>query len=235
MVWTQGAMVPMNRRIVLDTETTGLSFADDRIVEIGGVEIVDLIPTGRTFHTYVCPGIPVPLDAVDVHGLTTEFLADKPLFPQIAEDFLAFVGDAGIIAHNAAFDIGMLNAELKRSARKSLFNEVIDSLEIARRKHPLGPNSLDALCKRYGVDTTKRMKHGALLDAELLAKVYADLVGRQAKISFVETVVDGANVFAVTQRPSPLRPRLTQADLSAHNAMLGEIPNARWSQLITGR
>src|SRR5215470_17424228 len=177
----------MLREIVLDTETTGLDAANgDRLIEIGCVEIVNRIPTGREFHRYLNPERDIHPDAVAVHGLTTEFLRDKPLFKDIAEDFLAFVADAPLVAHNASFDLGFLNAELSRTSRPTLAgNRIVDTLSLARRRHPAGPNTLDALCKRYGIDLSARTKHGALLDAMLLASVYVELLGeRQAALVF---------------------------------------------------
>jgi DNA polymerase III subunit epsilon len=166
------------REIVIDTETTGLDLLNgDRIVEIGAVELIDRSPAGQTFHCCLCPERAVPADAVAVHGLTAEFLADKPLFADVADEFLAFVGDAPLVAHNAGFDIAFLNAELKRVAKPPIVIErVVDTLVLARRKHPGGHNTLDALCSRCGVDRSRRTQHGALLDAELLAAVYVELI-----------------------------------------------------------
>src|SRR5215475_9733466 len=176
----------MLREIVLDTETTGLdAAAGDRLIEIGCVEIVNRIPTGREFHRYLNPERDLHRDAVDVHGLTTEFLRDKSLFKDVADEFLEFIGTAPLVAHNATFDLGFLNAELARLAKPPLRVErLVDTLALARRRHPAGPNSLDALCKRYGIDNSERIKHGALMDALLLASVYVELLGeRQAAFS----------------------------------------------------
>jgi DNA polymerase III subunit epsilon len=164
------------REIVIDTETTGLDPLDGhRVVEIGAVELINRSPTGQTFHRYLCPQRAMPADAVAVHGLTAEFLADKPPFDHVADEFLAFVGDAPLVAHNAGFDIFFLNAELKRAAKPPIAPErVVDTLVLARRKHPGGHNTLDDLCSRYGINSL-RSKHGALLDAELLAAVYVEL------------------------------------------------------------
>jgi DNA polymerase-3 subunit epsilon len=212
------------REIVLDTETTGLSAGGgDRLVEIGCVEIVNRFATGRTFHAYVNPERDVPPGAFEVHGLSTEFLSDKPLFSAVVDAFLDFVGDDTLVIHNADFDMGFINMELSRIGRKALGMErVVNTLSLARRKHPGVSNRLDDLCARYGIDNSKRTKHGALLDAELLADVYAELVGgRQAALSL------GADARAAArrgrgarQRPTPLPPRLTAEELEAHAAFV---------------
>ena len=171
------------REIVLDTETTGLDpFAGHRLVEIGAIELLNRMPSGRHFHRYLNPERDVPAEAFAVHGLSAEFLNDKPRFGEIAEDLLAFIEEAPLIAHNAAFDLGFLNAELERVGKRSVGRErLVDTLLLARRKHPAGPNRLDDLCARYGIDNSRRTKHGALLDAEILAEVYLDLIdARQA-------------------------------------------------------
>ncbi|MCU0818613.1 MAG: DNA polymerase III subunit epsilon [Beijerinckiaceae bacterium] len=167
------------REIVLDTETTGLDpLRGDRLVEIGCVEIVNRFVTGQVFHRYINPERPMSPEAFAVHGLSDAFLADKPVFRQIADEFLAFIGDDPLIIHNASFDMGFLNAELKRLKKGPLSaDRVIDTLAIARRKHAGQQNSLDALCARYGIDNSRRTRHGALLDAEILAEVYAELTG----------------------------------------------------------
>jgi DNA polymerase-3 subunit epsilon len=174
------------REFVIDTETTGLDpLSGHRVVEIGAVELFKRPPTGQTFHCYLYPERAVPADAVAVHGLTAEFLADKPPFDHVADEFLAFIGDAPLVAHNAGFDIVFLNAELKRAAKPPIAPErVVDTLVLARRKHPGGHNTLDDLCSRYGINSL-RSKHGALLDAELLAAVYVELTTtRQAALEF---------------------------------------------------
>lgn len=166
------------REIVFDTETTGLSFANgDRVIEIGCVELWNLIPTGKTFHVYINPQRYVSQAAVNVHGLTTKFLQDKPLFHHIAQKFLDFLQDSQLIAHNANFDVGFLNHELKTANLPYLANTIVDTLKIAKTKFPRSPASLDALCKRFEIDLKDRSKHGALLDSELLAKVYLELKG----------------------------------------------------------
>ena len=174
------------REIVLDTETTGLDPAQGhRLVELGCIELVNRIPTGATFHTYVNPERDMPAEAFAIHGLSTEFLADKPRFIEIADAFLEFIGeDAPLIIHNAGFDHGFLCAELKRIERALIARErLVDTLMLARRKHPAGPNRLDDLCTRYGIDNSRRTRHGALLDAEILAEVYVELIGaRQAQL-----------------------------------------------------
>lgn len=212
------------RDIILDTETTGLDPKVDRIVEIGCVEVVDRFPTGRTFHVYLNPERGVPAEATEVHGLTDAFLADKPTFAAIAADFVAFISASQIIAHNAGFDAAFLNAELARLDFPPIAAErVVDTLALARRKHPMGPNSLDALCRRYGIENGHRTHHGALLDSELLAEVYIELTGgRQASmvldVDIGPAPVDG--VVVVLVRTRPLAPRLTEADLLAHAAMV---------------
>ena len=173
------------REIVLDTETTGLDPLDGhRLVEVGCVELVNRIPSGHTFHAYFNPERGMPAEAFAVHGLSEEFLKDKPFFVETADDLIAFLGDAPLVIHNAAFDLGFLNAELERAGRPLIARErLVDTLLIARRKHPGGSNRLDDLCVRYAIDNSRRTKHGALLDAELLAEVYVELIGaRQAQL-----------------------------------------------------
>ena len=182
------------REIVLDTETTGLDpFQGHRLVEIGCVELVNRIPSGQSFHSYFNPERDVPAEAFDIHGLSAEFLKDKPLFGEIVEDLIAFIGDAPLVAHNAAFDLGFLNAEFERAGKTLVARErLIDTLLLARRKHPAGPNRLDDLCVRYSIDNSRRTKHGALLDAELLAEVYLELTeARQARLGLAADGVRG--------------------------------------------
>jgi DNA polymerase-3 subunit epsilon len=228
------------REIVLDTETTGIDHSKGhRIVELGAIELVNHIPSGRTFHAYVDPERDMPSDAEAIHGLTTQFLRGKPLFSAIAGDFLAFIGDASLVIHNAAFDVGFLNAELSRLNIPALLPErVVDTLMLARQKHPMGPNSLDALCKRYGIDNSKRDKHGALLDSELLADVYLELIGgRQAALS-LSTISIGHRAMItptglVRQRPVQLASRLTEIEILAHNALIAELgEKALWNELL---
>jgi DNA polymerase III subunit epsilon len=164
------------REIIFDTETTGLDSREDRVIEIGGVELENQFPTGRTIHLYINPGArKVHPDALAVHGITDDFLKDKPSFADVVEEIVDFFGDARWVAHNATFDIGFINAEFDRLGLSPIaIDRVTDTLSLARRKHPMGPNSLDALCRRYGVDNSHRAKHGALLDSELLAEVYIE-------------------------------------------------------------
>jgi DNA polymerase-3 subunit epsilon len=211
------------REIVLDTETTGLDPAQGhRLIELGCIELVNRIPTGATFHAYINPERDVPAEAFAIHGLSTEFLADKPRFIQIADAFLEFIGeDAPLIIHNAGFDHGFLCAELKRVERVLIARErLVDTLMLARRKHPAGPNRLDDLCARYGIDNSRRTKHGALLDAEILAEVYVELIGaRQAQLGLAELVErrgNSAEGAALRERPVALKPRLSEADRAAH-------------------
>jgi DNA polymerase-3 subunit epsilon len=220
------------REIILDTETTGLDPASGhRIVEIGCVELFNAIPTGETFHVYLDPERDIPEEAFRVHGLSAKFLAGKPVFAKVAEGFLTFLGDAKIIAHNAEFDMRFINAELALLEIAPIAGDrVIDTLALARRKFPGAANSLDALCVRYGIDISRRTKHGALLDAEILAEVYAELTGgRQALLVFGEGAgsagIGGGRLL--TQRLHPLAPQLSEVDLSRHRvfvATLGAAP-----------
>ena len=226
----------MLREVVVDTETTGLDLANgDRVIEIGCVEIVNRIPTGREFHRYLNPDRDVDQDAVAVHGLSREFLRDKPLFQDIADEWLAFLGDAPIVMHNASFDMGFLNAELQRVPKPPLTPErVVDTLLLARRRHPAGPNSLDALCKRYGIDNSERSKHGALLDSLLLARVYVELLGeRQATLGLGGEVSSAATVplyaRAAKPRPEPLVARLSEDAKRVHREFVKTLGvNALW-------
>jgi DNA polymerase-3 subunit epsilon len=228
------------REIVLDTETTGIDPSKGhRIVELGAVELINHIPSGKTFHAYIDPERDMPSEAEAIHGLTTQFLRGKPLFSAIAADFLAFIGDASLVIHNASFDIGFLNAEFTRLDAPAILPErVVDTLMLARQKHPMGPNSLDALCKRYGIDNSKRDKHGALLDSELLANVYLELIGgRQAALSLSTITVASRAVVApsgiVRPRPVPLAARLTEMEILAHRALIAELGDkALWNELL---
>lgn len=219
------------REIVLDTETTGFEFANgDRIVEIGCVELMNHVPTGRTYQVYVNPEREMSEGALQVTGITNEFLLDKPLFPEIADDFLAFVGEAPFVIHNAAFDIGFLNMELARIGREGFpMERATDTVLIARRKFPGAPASLDALCKRFNVDLSKRGKHGALLDCELLAAVYLELIGgRQQGFSLTRSAA--ARGEAAARQVRPPRPHApSEEELAAHAAFLGEIKGALWT------
>jgi DNA polymerase-3 subunit epsilon len=225
------------REIVLDTETTGLDpFQGHRVVEIGCVELVNRFPTGKTFHCYVNPERDMPGEAFAVHGLAAEFLKDKPLFGEVAEEFLNFVADAPLVIHNAAFDLAFLNAELERLGRPAITRDrLLDTLMLARRKHPGGPNRLDDLCARYGIDNSRRTKHGALLDAEILADVYLELIGaRQAQLGLADTVERTriARIAAgMRVRPTPLAPRVTPAERIAHLAFVETLgTNAIWRE-----
>ena len=226
------------REIVLDTETTGLSPAEGhRVVEIGGVELVNRFPTGRTVHFYLNPERDMPAEAYEVHGLSAEFLKDKPLFADIAEEFVEFIADATLVIHNASFDHGFLNAELARVGKPAIPRErLLDTLLLARRKHPNGPNRLDDLCARYGIDNSRRTKHGALLDSEILAEVYLELIGaRQAQLGLVATVSETTTIsiagIAVRSRPAPLPIRLSDDELAAHVAFIASLgTSAIWAQ-----
>jgi DNA polymerase III subunit epsilon len=228
----------VNREIVLDTETTGLSPATgDRLVEIGCVELINHIPSGRHYHVYINPQRSMPEEAFRVHGLSEEFLADKPLFKDVAEDFLAFVGDAQLIIHNASFDMGFLNAELERAGRPPLRNPVLDTVLLAREKHPGARVSLDAMCKHYGIDNSRRTLHGALLDSEILAEVYLELIGgKQVSLALIaENRMSGADAIATRAvaraRPNPLPPRITAEELAAHTAFVAKLgDDAIWAR-----
>ncbi|MBN9673161.1 DNA polymerase III subunit epsilon [Roseibium aggregatum] len=222
------------REISFDTETTGLNpRGGDRLVEIGGVELINHVPTGKSYHVYINPQRDMPEEAFRVHGLSAEFLSDKPLFAHVADEFLDFVGDATLVIHNAAFDMGFINFELEQVGRRTIPNsQVIDTLEIARRKHPTGPNSLDALCSRYGIDNSKRVKHGALLDAEILAEVYLELIGgRQTALGLIMEEETSASIgmaaepgelgtFNAKRRPVALSPLLAESEFEAHKAFV---------------
>ena len=233
------------KEIIFDTETTGLDSREDRIIEIGGIELIDHFPTGRTIHLYInADGRKVHPDALAVHGITDESLADKPKFAEVADQILDFFGDGQWIAHNATFDMGFINAELTRLGRPPILPaQVVDTLSIARRKHPMGPNSLDALCKRYGIDNSHRLKHGALLDSELLAEVYIELIGgKQTALGF-GGASDGRNssgvvatqVVEIIARPAPLAPRLTAEEAAAHAALVGKLgEKAIWAKYGLG-
>lgn len=231
------------REIILDTETTGLDHKrGDRLIEIGCVEMVNRIPTGREFHRFINPERDVPAEAQAVHGITTEFLVDKPLFAQVADEFLEFIGGDTLVIHNAGFDVGFLNFELERAGRGSIaiaMARVVDTLMLARRKHPAGPNNLDALCKRYAIDNSIRTKHGALVDCLLLAEVYVELLGeRQAALGLTTKGSVSAQRGSTAgrpaaQRPEPLPSRLTPEMEEAHRAFVETLgPNALWRRYI---
>ncbi len=217
------------REIVLDTETTGFDpNTGDRIVEIGAIELFNHMPTGAIYHQYINPERMMPEDAFAVHGLGDEFLADKPVFASIAKDFIDFIGDAKLVIHNASFDMKFINAELNWISHPRLpMDQAIDTLEIARKRFPGAQNSLDALCRRFSVDNSSREKHGALLDSELLAEVYLELVGgRQPDFALAgshqhTTTLDGSGeVWKAGPRPGPLPPRLNEDEVTRHQAFV---------------
>lgn len=231
------------REIVLDTETTGLDpKRGDRLIEIGCIELINRNPTGVEFHAFINPqDRDVHPDAERVHGISSVFLKDKPLFSAVANDFLDFIGASMLVIHNATFDIGFINMELERIKGQIItMDRVTDTLALARRKHPAGPNTLDALCKRYSIDTTKRTKHGAIVDSLLLAQVYVELIGeRQAILGLARDPNQsvGSNgrapVRIIPVRPTVLAARLTDADALAHKAFvdtLGE--KTMWRRYI---
>lgn len=218
------------REIVFDTETTGLDpNQGDRLVEIGCIELINRFPSGRTFHCYFNPERDMPEAAFKVHGLSIDFLKDKPLFIHKVEELIEFLGDAPLIAHNAMFDLGFLNAELERAKKIAVTRErLIDTLMLARRKHPGGSNRLDDLCVRYKIDNSKRVKHGALLDAELLAEVYVELIGaRQANLGLAAVATGSVETRTVSAtlrtRPLPLTPRVTDEERAAHREFVATL------------
>ncbi|MEI8144030.1 MAG: DNA polymerase III subunit epsilon [Alphaproteobacteria bacterium] len=218
------------REIVLDTETTGLdALRGDRLVEIGCLELLNHIPSGQTFHVYLNPERDMPAEAFAVHGLSSEFLRDKPLFASVADAFLDFVADSPLVIHNAQFDIGFINAELERAGRIPIARDrLVDTLVLARRRFPAGPNNLDALCSRFGIDNSKRTKHGALLDAELLADIYVELTGgRQANLGLSEarrvSERRTTQVVVPLTRPTPLAPRLDDEARQFHASFVAEM------------
>jgi DNA polymerase-3 subunit epsilon len=228
------------REIVLDTETTGFEPDEgDRIVEIGAVELMGHVPTGRTYHQYINPQRSMPQGAFEVHGLSDTFLADKPLFKDIAQAFVDFVGTAKLVIHNAAFDMKFINAELGWLKRPLLpTDQAIDTLALARRKFPGAPASLDALCRRFGIDNSARTLHGALLDSEILAEVYLELIGgRQPDFALSGTPqqsADGADsqAWRPAPRPVPLSSRLTAEEDAAHVAFVETLGDAAvWKKL----
>ncbi|MGA8227889.1 MAG: DNA polymerase III subunit epsilon [Xanthobacteraceae bacterium] len=226
------------REIVLDTETTGLDpYQGHRLVEVGCVELINRIPSGQTFHRYLNPERDIPAEAFSVHGLSEEFLKDKPPFAEIAEDFLAFVSDARLVIHNAGFDIGFLNAELERAGHRPLARDrLVDTLLLARRKFPGGSNRLDDLCVRYSIDNSRRTKHGALLDAELLAEVYLELIeARQAQLglSVVAVTTAGPSAGTARPRPTPLARAISALERAAHRAFIATLgANAIWRDYV---
>ena len=230
------ALVPggLMREVVLDTETTGLSPENgDRVVEIGCLELANHMATGKTYHCYVNPEMSMPSAAQDVHGLSDEFLSDKPLFAAVAEDFLSFVGDDPLVIHNAAFDMGFINAELRRLDRPPLPDaQAVDTVSMARQKYPGAPASLDALCRRFGIDNSARTLHGALLDAELLAEVYLELCGGRQPGLILETQETAKRTAAAVQRvdrePRSFPP--TEAEKDAHKSFIERLSDPIWNK-----
>lgn len=232
----------MLREIVFDTETTGIDpSSGDRVVEVGGIELVNHIPTGRFYHVYINPERGMPKEAFDVHGLSEEFLGNKPVFAAIADELHEFFGDARLIAHNANFDLGFLNAEFVRTGHGPIApHRILDTLSLARRKHPGASNSLDALCNRYGIDTSRRVKHGALLDSELLAEVYIELIGgRQTDLGLTVARQPvrplGGSGQAITARSERVvRSLLSEDERDAHADFVRTLGEAAiWRRYLT--
>ena len=220
------------REIILDTETTELDpRKGDRLIEIGCIELFNRIPTGREYHCFINPERDVPAEAEAVHGLSTNFLKDKPLFAKVAGAFLDFIAEDILVIHNANFDVSFLNAELDRAGKGAItMDRVVDTLALARRKHPAGPNNLDALCKRYGIDNSKRTKHGALIDCLLLAEVYVELLGeRQAALGLQSKSAAAAgqgprgSKTPVQKRPHPLEARIDAAAVEQHRVYIEQL------------
>ena len=233
----------MMRESVFDTETTGLNPAGgDRMVEIGCIEICNRVETGRHFHTYFFPEREMPFEAEMVHGLTTTFLSDKPLFSEKADELLAFIGDSPLVAHNAGFDFGFLNFELERCGRPGVsMQRMVDTLQLARVRHPGAKHSLDALCVRFGIDRSHRVKHGALLDAQLLAQVYVELTGgRQIGLGLVADTgsvsVQQSSGPVTIREPRPPRPHAALAEeLERHRAFIARLVNPLWERFAAVR
>ncbi|SFH06468.1 DNA polymerase-3 subunit epsilon [Palleronia marisminoris] len=226
------------REIVLDTETTGFEPEQgDRIVEIGGVELMGHVPTGRTFHVYINPERSMPQEAFQVHGLGDDFLRDKPKFAEIAQNFLTFVGDAKLVIHNASFDMKFLNAELRwLNLRQLPLDQAVDTLMMARQRFPGSPATLDALCRRFGIDNSSRTLHGALLDSEILAEVYLELIGGRQPDFGLSTATETTGPVETTwrprPRPQPLPPRITPEEVAAHAAFVDKMgDDALWKKL----
>jgi DNA polymerase III subunit epsilon len=225
------------REIVFDTETTGTDFRNgDRVIEIGCIELLDRRPTGREFHAFLQPDRAINPDAMAVHGITDEQLIGKPRFPDVMKDFLTFIGDAPLVAHNAQFDFNFINMELQRCGAEPLdLARMVDTLQLARKKYPAGPNSLDALCKRFEIDASKRDKHGAIIDSLLLAQVYVELLGeKQASLALMGERQGGGAGSALRrapapQRPTPLPSRVTDDDRARHQALIKDLgETAAW-------
>lgn len=231
------------REIVFDTETTGLERLEDRVIEIGGVELINRFPTGRTFHKFINPqGRQVHPEALAVHGISNEQLLDKPTFGDILDEFNEFFDGAKLVAHNAMFDLGFINAELDRLGKPEIaVDRIVDTLALARRKHPMGPNSLDALCKRYGIENGHRKLHGALLDSEILAEVYIELIGgKQTALGLSSSGNSGSDDRAdegsgivLRQRPVPLASRISDKERAAHDALVAKMGDkAIWRKYV---
>lgn len=222
------------REIVLDTETTGLNpMQGDRIVEVGCIELINHVPTDQHFHRYINPERSMPAEAEAVHGLSESFLADKPVFADIVDDLVGFLGDSKLVIHNAAFDIGFLNAEYARVRVSPVpMDQTIDTLLIARKKYPGAQASLDALCRRFGIDNSARTKHGALLDAELLADVYLELIGgRQPEMVLASEAQSGAGVEQTARKARPPRPHtVSPQELARHAEMLALLKEPLWKR-----
>ena len=232
------------REIVFDTETTGLDPAQgDRLVEIGCIEMVNRFPTGKVFHHYLNPERDMPEAAFKIHGLSIDFLKGKPRFVEVVDELIVFIGDdARLVAHNAMFDLSFLNAELQRVGKAALSRDrLVDTLMLARRKHPGGSNRLDDLCTRYRIDNSRRTKHGALLDAELLAEVYLELIGaRQASLGLAEAAMgtiatSGATGTSLRSRPQPLPSRISEAEREAHRGLVASLGESSvWREYLAG-
>jgi DNA polymerase-3 subunit epsilon len=227
----------MMREIVLDTETTGFDPASGhRVVEIGCVELINHMPTGETFHVYLNPERDMPEEAFKVHGLSEEFLSDKPLFGAVADQFMTFIGDARLVIHNADFDMKFLNWELQMLGIPTLPRErALDTVAMARKRFPGSPASLDALCRRFGIDNSKRDKHGALLDAELLAHVYLELIGGRepalalAAASSRQAMAAGAAQTELVREARAPRPHAaTEEERAAHSEFIAKLTDALW-------
>lgn len=227
------------RELVLDTETTGFKPEEgDRLVEIGAVELWNHVPTGKTYHQYINPMRDMPEDAFNVHGLSEEFLSDKPVFADVAQDFLDFVGSDRMVIHNASFDMKFLNVELGWINRPPLpMSQALDTLAIARKKFPGSPASLDALCRRFGIDNSNRVLHGALLDSEILAEVYLELIGGRQPDFALKTAQNQNSGEALTEewrpqrRAKPLPSRLTEEEAAAHASFIAELGDgAIWNK-----
>jgi DNA polymerase-3 subunit epsilon len=229
------------REIVFDTETTGLSFpGGDRMVEIGCVEMINRVETGRTFHAYYHPERDMPIEAFNVHGLSEVFLSDKPRFADAVNELIDFIGDAPMIAHNASFDFSFLNGEMQRCSRPIVhINRMVDTLQIARSRHPGAKHSLDALCSRFGIDRSHRVLHGALLDAQLLAQVYVELMGgRQIGLGLMAESVAASTAPVVARAPRIARPPrifvVSEGDLERHAAFMRGIKDPIWGAAASG-